>query len=56
MSLGPAERNGNHVAGNETCHPDAQIKTVIDDINHFSFRDQIDIHLGIATQELKHER
>ncbi|MCY1551722.1 hypothetical protein D9M68_880690 [compost metagenome] len=56
MSLGPAERNCNHVAGNEARNPDSQIKPVLDDIDHLSFSYNIDIHVGIAAQELKHER
>ncbi len=55
VSLRPTERQGDHVAGNETCNPDAQIEPVLDDIDHFSFRDDIDIHVRIAAQKLKHE-
>ena len=56
MSLRPAERNGNHVAGNKAFHSNAQIEPVLDDIHHLTFGDDIDIHVGIAAQEFKHER
>ena len=56
VSLRPAERNCNHIAGNEAFDPDAQIEPVLDDIDHFALGNDIDIHVRVAAQELQHER
>ncbi|MNL48579.1 hypothetical protein D3C87_1714500 [compost metagenome] len=56
MALRSAERDCNHVAGHQTCDPDAQIETVSYDIDHFPLRNDVDMHVGIAAQEFECER
>ena len=56
VSLWPPKRNRDHVAGHEIGHPHTEIETLGDDVDQPPLRDEIDMHLRIAPEELQHQR
>jgi len=56
MSLWAPQRNRDHVAGHEVCHPHAEIESLGDDVDQSSFDDKIDMYLRMTADELQHER
>src|SRR4030095_174207 len=55
VSLWPPKRNRDHVGGHKIGHPHTEIETLGDDVDQTPLRDEIDVHLRIAPEELQHQ-
>ena len=56
VPLWTPQRNRDHVAGHEVGRPHAEIEALGDDVDQSTLRDEIHMHLRVASQELQHER